>query len=264
MWPDTNLKVAALVSVGQHPKSGRARRASQDARAVELGLKMSGDNFEAIHVGNCHEEGLRQYLGMGLGRITRLVADEDADAVPVLGDHLQTAPAETMPDILLTGVHAERGEGSGMTPYLLAERLGWPLVPRIADIYKVENGKADVLQALPRGQRRLLRVPLPFVATVDNAAPDARQYAFGPANRGQLVDLTVPAPTDDARLQWQCSPARPRPKRLPIAKATSAADRFKAATAKPQGQGGTIIREGTDSEKAAAIMALLVSEGVVR
>jgi hypothetical protein len=40
---------------------------------------------------------------------------------------------------------------------------------------------AHVMQALPRGQRRRLKVRLPFLATVDNAAPKSRQSAYGPA-----------------------------------------------------------------------------------
>jgi len=260
MWPDPNLKVTTLVSVGQHPKSGRARRAEQDARAVELGLKMAGTASRLVHVGGGEDTGLRQYLGMGLPELVQVNAGADADAVPALVEHLKSQPT----DIVLTGIRAEQGEASGMVPYLLGEHLGWPVVSRIADIQKIEDGKAEVLQALPRGQRRLLRVPLPFIATVDNAAPDARQYAYGPARRGQLGETNATSVVDQARLDWQETPAKPRPKRLNVVKAKSAADRFKAATAKPQGQGGKIIRDGTDREKAEAIMELLVAEGVVR
>lgn len=258
--PERNIRVATLVSVGQHPKSGRTRRAGQDARAVELGLKMAGTASRLIHVGDMAEPALRQYLGMGLPQLSVLQAGPDADAVPALATHLDEQPA----DIVLTGVRAESGEASGMVPYLLAERLGWPLIPRIADIQTIDNGMAEVLQALPRGQRRLLRVPLPFVATVDNAAPEARQYAFGPSRRGSFAVSLANTTTDNERQQWQELPAKPRPKRLNVVKAKSAADRFKAATAKPQGQGGQVIIDGTDREKAEAIMALLLAEGVVR
>ena len=34
------IATVALVSIGAHPASGRARRAEQDARAVELGLQI--------------------------------------------------------------------------------------------------------------------------------------------------------------------------------------------------------------------------------
>ncbi len=255
-----NPRVATLVSVGRHPESGRARRAKQDARAVELGLKMAGTACRLVHVGDTTEPALRHYLGMGLPQLSALQAGPDADAVPALARHLNEHPA----DIVLTGIRAESGEASGMVPYLLAERLGWPLVSRIADIQTVENGVADVLQALPGGQRRLLRVSLPFVATVDDAASEARQYAFGPGRRGELAISVADTTVDEDRQGWQEMPAKPRPKRLNVVKAKSAADRFKAATAKPQGQGGKVIRDGTDREKAEAIMTLLVAEGVVR
>ena len=44
-----DLNIVALVSVGAHPTSGRARRAEQDARAVELGLRLAGQNLQLLH-----------------------------------------------------------------------------------------------------------------------------------------------------------------------------------------------------------------------
>lgn len=254
------LNIAALVSIGQHPASGRARRASQDARAVELGLELAGTDTRVVHAGAPNEAALRQYLGMGLPGLTLLSADPQADAVPTLADYFQHEPA----DIILAGVCAEGGEASGMLPYLLAEWLGWPIVPRIAGFRHINEHEAEVLQALPRGQRRALKVTLPFVATVDNAAPEPRQFAFGPGQRGQINAIEAPAMLDVERTQWQEKPAKPRPKRLSVTKAASAADRFKAATAKPQGQGGQILKQESDQEKAQAILDLLVAEGVVK
>jgi len=88
--------------------------------------------------------------------------------------------------LFLTGVRAENGESSGMLPYLLAEQLGWPLVPRVADILSINEGEAEVLLALPRGQRRALTVKLPFIASVDNAAQEARQTAFRSRAKGRV------------------------------------------------------------------------------
>ncbi|HAQ85137.1 MAG TPA: electron transfer flavoprotein subunit beta, partial [Pseudomonas sp.] len=47
----TDLNVITLVSVGAHPTSGRPRRAEQDARAVELGLRLVGDQLQLLHAG---------------------------------------------------------------------------------------------------------------------------------------------------------------------------------------------------------------------
>ena len=256
---DASLNVMALVSIGQHEKSGREQRASQDARAVELGLRLVGTDVKLLHVGSEQNIALNQYLGMGLPELTLLKTADNSDATAVLLDHLKTTPT----DILLTGIRAENGEASGLLPYQLAEKLGWPIVDRIADIQKIADGKAEVLQALPRGQRRLLRVPLPFVASVDNAATTPRQSAFGAARRATITEQAIDAPIDESRQDWQQSPAKAKPKRLNVVKATNAADRFKAATAKPQGQGGQVIKDGTDREKAEVVIRLLRSENIL-
>ncbi len=255
-----NLNVVSLVSIGQHPKSGRARRAEQDARAVELGLKLAGERLVMLHAGDAQEEALRSYLGMGLKGMTVLKQPENGDAIPALCHYL----ADEHPDIVLTGVRAESGEASGMTPYLLAEKLGWPVVTRIADITRIENGEAEILQALPRGQRRALKVRLPFVASVDLAAAEPRQSAYGPGRRASVDGIASESSEDRVRSSWSEAPARKRPKRLKVVKAKTAADRFKAATAKSSGDGGKVMKNESAREKAQAVFDLLVEEGVLR
>ena len=256
----TDLNIIALVSVGAHPTSGRARRAEQDARAVELGLRLAGERLQLVHAGDPQEEALRAYLGMGLGEMAVLEQPPGADALPVLTDYLRHAGAQ----LVLTGSQAETGEGSGMLPFLLAEQLGWPLVVGLAEVEKIENGLAQVLQALPRGQRRRLKVRLPFIASVDNAAPAARQSAFGPARRGQLLASEVAIVDDSLLAEAQLQAARPRPKRLKVIKAKTGAERMKAATAKAAGGGGQVLKEVSPQAGAEAIFKLLVEEGVLR
>lgn len=255
------LRVAALVSVGKHPGSGRARRADQDARAVEMGLSIAPEGLEVVHAGDAAQAVLRDYAGMGLKSLKVISQPAEADAVPALSEYLSA----DLPDIILTGVRAESGESSGMTAYLLGEKLGLPVVTRVAEIRSVSEGQAEVLQALPRGQRRALRVSLPFVASVDTAAPAPRQSAFGPAMRAALdAENRGIEIVDAVRSSWDESPARKRPKRLKVVKAKTAADRFKAATAKATGDGGAVMRNETAAEKAKAIFDLLVEEGVLR
>ena len=261
---DDNLTVISLVSIGQHPTSGRSRRAEQDARAVELGLKLVDDNLQVIHAGKISDDPsenatLRSYLGMGLAEINLLTVPDDADVALIIAGHLR----EQQPDIILTGVHAENGESSGMLPYLLAEQLDLALVSSIADILSIDYAKrqAQVLQALPRGQRRQLIVDLPFVASVDMAATQPRQSAFGLANRGYIDPISPALFVDKERASWQISPAKKRPKRLKIVKAKTAADRFKAATAKASGGGGKVVH-GVE-ESAQAIFELLVAEKII-
>jgi electron transfer flavoprotein beta subunit len=121
-----------------------------------------------------------------------------------------------------------------------------------------------VLQALPRGQRRRLKVRLPFLATVDNAAPKPRQSAYGPAQRGELAAHDVEVEQDALFTGAVLQPAKPRPKRLKVIKAKSGADRMKAATAKASGGGGQVLKGLSPEAGAEAILKLLVEEGVVR
>jgi electron transfer flavoprotein beta subunit len=267
MQPDQNVAVAkgalhviTLVSVGAHPTSGRPRRAEQDARAVELGLQLAGDNLHVLHAGSADEPALRAYLGMGLDELHVLEQPAGGDALPGLADYIRESGVQ----MVLTGSQAETGEGSGMLPYLLAEKLGWPLVVGMAEVESMSNGTAQVLQALPRGQRRRLKVRLPFLATVDNAAPKPRQSAYGPAQRGLLGIEDVEVTIDELLTGNSLQPAKPRPKRLKVIKAKSGADRMKAATAKASGGGGQVLKGVSAQEGAAAILKLLVEEGVVR
>lgn len=255
-----NTKVISLVSVGAHPLSGRSRRAEQDARAVELGLQLAGEGLQVLHAGDPREDALRAYLGMGLAHLDVLEQPAGTDVLGVLGDYLRDAGAQ----LVLTGSQAETGEGSGMLPYLLAERLGWPLVVGLAEVESIDNDTAQVLQALPRGQRRRLKVRLPFLASVDNAAPKPRQTAFGPARRGVLAAREVAIVEDELFANAELLPAKPRPKRLKVIKAKSGADRMKAATAKASGGGGQVLKDVSPQAGAEAIIKLLVEEGVLR
>ena len=256
----TDLNIVALVSVGAHPTSGRPRRAEQDARAVELGLSLAGERLQVLHAGDPQQEALRAYLGMGLEQIKVLEQPAKSDALPVLVDYLADSNAQ----LVLTGSQAETGEGSGMLPFLLAEQLGWPLVVGLAAVEQVSNGMAQVLQALPRGLRRPLQVRLPFVASVDNAAPTARQSAFGPARRGLLSAEEVEVVADPLFANAQLQPAKPRPKRLKVIKAKTGAERMKAATAKASGGGGQVLKDVSPEAGAEAIFKLLLEEGVLR
>ena len=254
------INVISLVSIGAHPTSGRPRRAEQDARAVELGLQLAGDKLQVLHAGNIAEPTLRSYLGMGLPQLQVLEQPPGADALPVLNEYLRDAGAQ----VVLTGSQAETGEGSGMLPFLLAEQLGWPLIVGLAQVESIDGGVAHVLQALPRGQRRRLKVRLPFLATVDNAAPKPRQSAYGPGQRGELATHEVEVEDDALLMGATLQPAKPRPKRLKVIKAKSGADRMKAATAKASGGGGQVLKGVSAEEGAQGILKLLIEEGVVR
>ncbi len=174
----------------------------------------------------------------------------------------------------LEGGYADTGEfdssaGSLQGSGLFADAVGrFPLggsrFAALARLGTLEGGYAQVLQALPRGQRRRLKVPLPFLACVDNAAPAARQSAFGPARRGVLTVAEVAVVEDQLLASSQLQPAKPRPKRLKIIKAKTGAERMKAATAKAAGGGGQVLSGLSPQDSAEAIFKLLLEEGVLR
>ncbi|MGB2149278.1 MAG: hypothetical protein ACPHX6_06935, partial [Cobetia amphilecti] len=260
------LEVVSLVSLGQHPVSGRLRRAEQDARALELCLALERQSapgavsLSAWHAsgseiapGSEQDQALRGYLGMGLESLT-LVTPDSPGADPLNAvDSLKavdqlvidvwallvTRLKQAAPQLVVCGGQGETGEGSGLLPHLLAESLGWPLVEGIVAIESCDGAHLTALQALPRGQRRRLRVKLPALVSVDSAAPAARQSAFAQARRGELSSLASGELVHDAQAEaFGVAPARKRPKRLKRIKATSARDRFKAAAAKAEGGGG--------------------------
>ncbi|WP_148253572.1 electron transfer flavoprotein subunit beta [Aidingimonas lacisalsi] len=265
------LTVAVLLSVGRHPVTGRARRADQDARGLELALSMAAARIELVHAGpfdDACEVSMRGYLGMSAGHagsgadsVTLVDQPSQADVVPAL---CRTLSESLAPQLVIAGERAEQGEGSGMLPYQLSESLGWPLVGGIVAVEGVEEGVATLLQALPRGQRRRLSVRLPVIVMVNATAMAPRQSAFGPARRGTLAVVEQPAVHDAAQDEWRVQPARKRPKRLKIVKATSARERFKAAAAKSDGGGGQIMKDVSPDEAAAAIHKLLKEEDVLR
>jgi electron transfer flavoprotein beta subunit len=271
--------VAVLLSIGQHPASGRARRADLDARALELALvQCEGARLHAIHAaapsdaGTASEAALRDYLGMGLGRITVLTGGADVEAA--LLAHLRSS----RPHLILCGAVAERGEGSGMLPYRLAEALGLPIVSNVVSV-ALRGETARIIQALPRGARKALRVSLPVVLTVDRAAPPARLAAFGPARRGAIDVAQVgarvaadphpaapPGAADQAgpaRLPDGCieRPARARPRRLRTLGTGGASERLRGIASARAGSGSRL--EGLDPEQAArAIWQFLQDEGL--
>lgn len=260
--------VAVLLSIGRHPVSGRARRAATDAQALEMALALRPRRLTAIHAGPAADaDALRAYLGMGLERLTLLVLPEGSDPVEPLVAHLR----HLAPSLVLTGRQAEDGEGSGMLPYLVAQGLEAAIVPDVVQIGPSHAspsiaGTADLIQALPRGQRRALTVSGRLIATVHPSAPPARASAFGPARRGVIEPVaepvTVEATADLFLSECEHRPWRPKPKLMRVKRGGSALDRLKAATESKSGKGQLLVNP-TAEAGALAIYDSLVEQGML-
>ncbi len=250
------LEIVAMVSVGRHPASGRPQRAPLDARAVEMGLALSGSSLQLVHAGEPDSPALRDYLGMGVPSITVLQQPPDSDAVPPLLRWARTR----RPGLVLVGCHADGGEDSGMIPFLLAQALGCAVVTNATKI-EVQGEHLEIVQALPRGQRRRINVALPCVVAVGASAPAPRQSAYAVARRGS-IRVENNEGVETRAEQWKTQDARKRPKRLKVVKAKSASERFMAATA-VQG-GGKTIRGVSATDAAREIYTYLKEEGLVK
>lgn len=235
------IKAAVLVSVGRHPASGRARRAPLDAQALETALRVPNAEIHAIHAGDPSQTALRDYLGMGLTRLSVLAMPPGCDPVPGLIAHL----AGLAPDIILAGSRAEGGEDSGMLPYLVAQGLGIGIVSDVAAL-DVTGDWASLIQALPRGRRRLIETRLPVIATINAAAPEPRQSAYARARRGVIESIAVEAPADAFIEACEIRPWRPRPKRMRMLSGASALDRLKAMTETKSGEGALLVRPSAE------------------
>ncbi len=251
------VKVAVLLSVGRHPASGRARRAPLDARALELALRLPLAEIHAVHAGDPSEAPLRDYLGMGLERLTVLAMPPGSDPVPALTAHL----AALAPDMIFAGSHAEGGEDSGMLPYLIGQALGHTIVADVAGV-SLADGQASLTQALPRGRRRLVETRLPVVAIVNAAAPEPRQSAFARARRGIVETIAAEAPADAFLESCEIRPWRPRPKRMRVPAGGSAADRLKAMTETKSGA-GTLLIQPSAEDAARAIYDYLAEKRLI-
>jgi N,N-dimethylglycine/sarcosine catabolism electron transfer flavoprotein subunit beta len=251
-------KVAVLLSIGRNDASGRPQRADRDARALEMALGLVPcSQLHAVHAGNPNEAALQEYLGMGLDRLTVLATPAAADPVPALIAHLH----ELRPSLILAGTSSEHGEASGTVPYLVARALDLPLASAAAEA-KIDALQAEILQVLPRGERRRLAAKLPAVVTIDKTAPDPRMSAFGRARRGQLDVIAGKATPDDDRSSWTAVPARRRPKRIKSVSG-NAAERLRAVAETKGGQ-GEVLAWPSAQEAAQRILDFLLHEEIVR
>lgn len=252
------MDIVLLLSAGRHPVSNAPVLPRLEAQMIRL-VEGLGET-RGLHAGP-DAMPVREALGHGLARLDHLRIAEGADPVETLVAHL----ADTPPALILAGRRGQGGEETGLVPYLVAQRLGYPLIP---DVIALRPGAApdrmEVEQALAKGARRRLVVRLPFVASVHPAAPAPRPFAYARMRRGRVIarDDVVAAPA--AASEIEARPFKPRPKLMRGAPAgASAAERLMAATGAGDNGGANVLVDPDPELAARTILAYLRRVGAV-
>jgi electron transfer flavoprotein beta subunit len=250
--------IAVLLSEGVHPLTGGVRRARADAAAVAISLRLKCKRTVGIHAGNSANPVLRQYLGMGLREIRVIPADTDSD----VGEALAAALQMEEPLLVLCGERCETGEGSGFLPYLLAQRLGWPIVSRVVAV-QLDNSTLRATQRGQAGARRLIRVSAPALLTVGAPATPPGFNSFGLMRKGRItvVESGAPITPRDARLR--ASPARRRPKRSWAGAQLSSDERLRRMTGET-GSCSAVYRDISARDIADRLLADLRTHGTTQ
>jgi electron transfer flavoprotein beta subunit len=247
-----NMKITVLVSAGKHPVSGQPRHCRNDSLALQIGLNLTQNlagDLKVLHAGEPNNTALQDYLALGAKQIDVIPAD---NVVENLAAQLKNV------DLVLTGTRAENGEDSGLLPYLLAAKLNMPVVADALEITmrenKLENNQLEILQFLPKGQRRRVLVSLPAVVAVHPSAAVTLNFIYARQNLGSISTLSASNATTKPS-QWHLEKAR-KPIKL-VASTTLTGHERLMASISSKAKGGAVVNEGNNVEKAQVILAYL-------
>jgi electron transfer flavoprotein beta subunit len=243
-----SMKIAVLVSAGKHPVSGQPRHCRNDSLALQIGLNLTQSlaaDLTVLHAGEPSNAALQDYLALGASQI---------NVVPATGDTVENLAAQLQnTELILTGTRAENGEDSGLLPYLLAAKLNLPIVADALEITQSEN-QLEILQFLPKGQRRRVMVSLPAVVAVHPSAVVALNFIYARQNLGSIS--TLPASNTTTKpSQWRLEKTR-KPIKLVASAALTGHERLMAAISS-KAKGGAVVNEGNNVEKAQVILHYL-------
>jgi electron transfer flavoprotein beta subunit len=248
-------KLACLVSVSAHPVSQEPRYSRNDGLALGLGLSIaSAQNItlEVLHAGDVESPALSDYLALGANNIKVLPMGDNANLLDSLVTQLNNT------DLIITGTRAEFNEDSGLLPYLLAEKLQIPLVNHALDV-ELKDGALEILQFLPKGKRRRIRVTLPAIVTVHPLASIKTNYVYANKVTGKITSLANGKDAHGLARQkpaWTIQAQCRKPNKLKALENISAHARMLSAISS-ESKSGLVVNEGTSVEKAQVILTYL-------
>jgi electron transfer flavoprotein beta subunit len=161
-----------------------------------------------------------------------------------------------------------------MLPYLLATALKRPILTDVLEVELASDG-IRAIQFLPKGRRRTVTVSLPAIIAVHPLATALPRYAYARRVAGQIVTLAPPSaiaqpdaahpdPTQPSAAPAPATPSSPWtfeptdrvPVKLKAPDRRSGHARMLAATATAS-RGGQVVNEGSNVEKAQAVLDYL-------
>lgn len=259
---------ATLVSAGRHPVSGESRHCRNDSIAMTMGLALTNSlnavaantsKFKVLHAGDPSNAALTDYLALGASQIDVIPMVSNTNIVDSLAAKLANM------DLILTGSRTENGQDSGLLPYLLAEKLRIPLVANALTVKPTANG-IEVLQFLPKGKRRSIKVQLPAVVVVHPLAPVELRFAYARQITGaislQPTSGSVVTTKGANAQQWQTQASIRKPNKLKARENKSGHARMLSATVS-ENKGGAVVNEGNSVEKAQVILRYLREHGLI-
>ncbi len=235
--------------------------------AVDLRTRCGGE-VAAISAGEGEAvEALRFCAACGADRLVHL---QRADRFDPTGAAM--AVAATLQRERFDVVFCGRISGdcaSGHFPAVLASQLDWPLVTAVAALSIQSDGALRLERRLERGNREIVRCPLPAVLACEPRLDSYRYVPVRALRRAMTVPIeTVPrAAHDEARCELiALEPAKPRPKRAsgPDSKA-SPMDRLThlLSGGMKQKQNGGFV-QGSPDTVAAEIVRFLEEKGFLK
>lgn len=258
------MKAAILLSLARHPLSGKVVCSPNDLRALAIMKSLCKEygqehdiELKAVHAGDPSNPTLSEYLGYGLTKINVLKTTKNEDPCPKLAKYL----LQEKPQLIVAGMQALGGLESGLVPYILANKINYPIISGAISI-SLQNDNLICSQYLPKGRRRDFVTTPPLFITVHIRAPNKPQFVWTQQQQGEIKKVSANTNTQNIRYKnksipspinliddWSFAPAEKKRSRLSIGSNLSGFERMQRAVSL-SGGGGKIVKDGSVLEKA--------------